>query len=89
MGIHDNFFELGGHSLKATQIIHRVNEAFQIAVPLRAIFDDPTVLQLARCVEAVGQSAQIDVSSTAKVLIQLSQLSEDEARAMLAEREQP
>ncbi len=51
VGTHDDFFELGGHSLLATQAIFRVREAFQIELPLRSIFDMPTVAELAQVVD--------------------------------------
>jgi amino acid adenylation domain-containing protein len=47
VGIHDNFFYLGGHSLMATQVISRVRNAFSIEVPLRQIFDAPTIAEMA------------------------------------------
>jgi amino acid adenylation domain-containing protein len=43
----DNFFELGGHSLLATQVIARLREQYQQEIPLRSLFEKPTVTQLA------------------------------------------
>jgi amino acid adenylation domain-containing protein len=58
VGIHDNFFALGGHSLLAVQVMSRLRKAFQVDVPLRMLFDAPTVAGLARQVEGVRQAAQ-------------------------------
>lgn len=51
VGIHANFFELGGNSILATQVTSRISESFQVELPLRSIFESPTVAQLAGLVE--------------------------------------
>ncbi|WP_437681738.1 non-ribosomal peptide synthase/polyketide synthase [Sorangium sp. So ce131] len=51
LGIHDDFFQLGGHSLLATQLTARVRQALHLDVPLRALFDAPTIARMAPEVE--------------------------------------
>ncbi|MFK8185398.1 MAG: amino acid adenylation domain-containing protein [Phormidesmis sp.] len=59
IGIHDNFFELGGHSLSATQVISRIREFFSLELPLRTIFEHPTIAELAsRITDQQSISAQ-------------------------------
>ncbi|MFS0553781.1 non-ribosomal peptide synthase/polyketide synthase [Brevibacillus sp. 179-C9.3 HS] len=52
IGIHDNFFELGGHSLKAMNVITQVHKAFQVDLPLKALFESPTIHELAAFINA-------------------------------------
>lgn len=64
VGIYDDFFEAGGHSLSATQIISRVRATFNIDVPLRTIFESPTIAGFSDEIDEMRQAAQGTISTT-------------------------
>jgi hypothetical protein len=82
----DNFFELGGHSLLATQVISRVRETFAVEVPLRALFDAPSIASFAELM-LLDPATRPQIESMAEVLVSLSSLSDEELdeRLKLAE----
>jgi amino acid adenylation domain-containing protein len=58
VSIRDNFFDLGGHSLLATQVISRMRETFHVELPLRCLFEFPTVAELAQKIVICNQIEQ-------------------------------
>ncbi len=58
IGIHDDFFKLGGHSLLGTRIISRLQEAFKVSLPIRSLFEAPTVAEMAELIETIHWTTQ-------------------------------
>ena len=69
VSIYDNFFELGGHSLLAIQIISRVKQAFAVDIPLRKLFEEPTIVGLSKIIETSNSSLlqQLQTTSSYKL----------------------
>jgi acyl carrier protein len=66
VGRHDHFLELGGHSLLATQVVSRLQDLFQLDLPLRSVLSSPTVATLAAEIQSLGERAGVNVLDTAQ-----------------------
>jgi acyl carrier protein len=82
VGIHDSFFELGGESILAIKLISRINKDFDIELPVRALFEQPTIARLATFI-VQHQAERADEEELLKLLEELGDVSEDEARSLL------
>jgi acyl carrier protein len=71
VGVHDNFFLLGGHSLLGAQLLTKIRNAFGIDLPLRAVFDAPTIAALSATIER-------------EIVARVESMTEAEAQALVA-----
>lgn len=82
IGAHDSFFELGGDSLLATRVVSAIRSRFDVDLPLRQLFDNPTPAQLADLIDEERADGD-DLAAVRDLLEQLDALPEDEAREHL------
>ena len=66
IGVHDNFFDLGGDSLTATRVVSQVIKAFQLDLPVKSLFDSPTVAEMA-IVVAQNQAKKVGQEELARL----------------------
>nr|UXB95008.1 non ribosomal peptide synthetase [Pseudomonas syringae] len=83
VGRHDNFFELGGHSLLAVQVILRARETFGVEVPLRGLFEHPSLQALADLITTL-QLAQYGSDDLMDLEHEMASLSESELLSILS-----
>jgi amino acid adenylation domain-containing protein len=82
LSVSDNFFHLGGHSLLATQIISRIRDLFGLELPLRQLFETPTVQGLAAAIDRQLEAQKADGAELDEML---SRFSREELDLLLAE----
>ncbi len=88
VGIRDSFFEIGGHSLLATRLMARVHDLYQVDLPLRSLFEAPTIAELADRIAAESKVSQPALNQIEEKLQVIDGLSDTEVHALLEKMKQ-
>jgi len=83
IGVNNNFFDLGGYSLLAIQIVSQIRELFDIDLPLRVVFEAPTVAEMAAVITE-HQGKAFAKEELSRVLDELELMSDEEAQGLVA-----
>ena len=82
VGVHDNFFDLGGHSLAASRMIARVIQTYQLEIPIKALFDAPTVAEMASLITQ-NQANPASEAELEHMLREVEGMTEEEVQKQL------
>jgi amino acid adenylation domain-containing protein len=84
VSVNDNFFAVGGHSLLATQVIAHIQELFGVTLPIRDLFENPTIAECARLIEA-AELAALNEDDLAGLLDEMDGFSDEELALLMGE----
>ena len=85
VGLNDNFLDLGGHSLAATRVVSQVIKHFQVDLPLKSLFESPTVAEMAGVITE-HQAKKLGKEELDRILTELESLSDEESQRLVADR---